>query len=432
MRTFRTVDGTAAVRIIMMLAAVVVAAEDMTAQWNGHPPQEVEKEIRKLLAKQYFPVPPDSVLTCPWDSIFTHVDRYTRVKKLSASELKDFRKHHSWLRLHDDDDTTPPPKYFGVMYQHAKLSTVSRYSAAYWGGLCTGDSLLRVNGMSVLGSDSVFRVLLDAIPVTDTMHLEVKRGDRAVTFHLVRDEIRPDNQIAARKDSRTIFVRISEFDYGAAEEFSRKVGGSIGYNNVDSMIIDLRDNPGGLVSEVVQMLTDFCPFGTVVFRQESRTDTSERVSSNLGHPLMNIPHLVILVDSNTASGAEAYAGCLKLHRNATVLGTRTFGKGIVQREQVIGDYSFTMTIAEYFAGGSMKIHKLGVEPDGPVPSWLERAQGISSKVARMDMAAIRERYDGYPVDMALTELGVDWNQGIYIFGVHAEIYFKRPAGLAKK
>lgn len=399
------------------------------AQGRIVPPKAIDSTVRAQLFNKYYPAPPAGVLTLPWDSIYAIVDKYTGVRKLTLNERRELLKG-SWFALFDST-VNVTPKYLGIAYNDCRIRRIRIPSPAYAEGVCQGDSVLRVNGQPVLGKDSILRALVDRIADDDVVRLDLMRGDRILRVSMVRAEL-PTSFVFARRESRTVFVRISQFGEGMADEFDRKVGGSIGYNGVDSMVIDLRGNPGGRVWETLRLLRMFCRNGDTLWKEISRTDTVVEISYRLSHPLMKIPTIVLLVDSASASASEAFTGCLKVRRGATVLGTRTFGKGIVQTTAVLEDMEFRVTTAEYLAGGVMKIHKVGVQPDGPVPAWLQKEPScINDKTAGLDMKEVRIKFP-YPHELALKELALDWSQATYIWGDQAEVYYTRPASMAKR
>ena len=127
------------------------------------------------------------------------------------------------------------------------------------------------------------------------------------------------------------------------------------------LIIDVRDNPGGMLDTVSQMLYEILPKGTVVYTQDKQGKKQEYKSNDdeeLGMPL------VVLVNGNSASASEIFAGAVKDYNYGTLIGTKTYGKGIVQVLIPLQDGSAVkVTMAKYYTPKGNYIHKKGIEPD---------------------------------------------------------------------
>jgi carboxyl-terminal processing protease len=148
-----------------------------------------------------------------------------------------------------------------------------------------------------------------------------------------------------------------------------------------------------------------------------------------------VPNVIVLVDSSSASAAEAFAGCLKVRRNATILGTRSFGKGIMQSPHMLGIFSgyfFMLTTAEFFAGGRMMVHKVGVQPDGPVPAWLQRNFEPVPFGREMDVAAFRQQHPR-PIQELIRSMNLTADEAFCLWGDDGVLCtYERPNPLAGK
>ena len=131
--------------------------------------------------------------------------------------------------------------------------------------------------------------------------------------------------------------------------------------NINGLIIDLRDNGGGLVSSVTNVLRDILPNG-VIFSTIDKNGNKKETTCN-GENELEIP-LVVLVNGNTASASEIFAGAVQDYQKGTIVGTQTYGKGIVQDVYKLNDGSvIRLTVSHYYTPNGNDIHKKGITPD---------------------------------------------------------------------
>ena len=156
------------------------------------------------------------------------------------------------------------------------------------------------------------------------------------------------------------YIRISQFDKVTPEQFeeAKKKMDDQGANGV---IIDLRGNPGGVLGSVVTMLENMLPAGTICYT-EDKNGEGETYTSDGKHAY--IKPMVVLCDGNSASAAEIFIGAVKDYKMATIVGTTTFGKGIVQQLFNLGDGSAVkITTSKYYTPNGVCIHGDGIKPD---------------------------------------------------------------------
>ena len=159
------------------------------------------------------------------------------------------------------------------------------------------------------------------------------------------------------------YIRLTEFREDSAEEF-RKALESLTTQGADSLILDLRNNPGGLLNVAIKITEEFLPAGQIVVSTKGRHPSEDTITySNNKNHLISWP-MVILINEGSASGSEILAGALKDNKRAIILGTTSFGKGSVQSVIPLPDGSgLRLTTSKYFTPSGISIHGKGIEPD---------------------------------------------------------------------
>ena len=155
------------------------------------------------------------------------------------------------------------------------------------------------------------------------------------------------------------YIMIAEFGEKTAEEFADAVS-ELEAQGMTSMIVDLRDNPGGMVDSVTKLLDQILPEGVVVWTEDKNGNKKEYTSDAA---CMDYP-MAVLINGNSASSSEIFAGAIRDYDYGTLIGTKTFGKGIVQSIRRLADGSaIKLTTAKYFTPNGENIHGEGIEPD---------------------------------------------------------------------
>ncbi|MBU5427933.1 S41 family peptidase [Tissierella pigra] len=189
--------------------------------------------------------------------------------------------------------------------------------------------------------------------------LGIKRGSEVLTFNIKRDiiEISPvKSEILKEKIG---YIKIEEFNSQTTVE-TKKALNEFDNKKITKVILDLRDNPGGQLSEAVTISNLFVPKGDVVHIKEKNKALLTHVSTLEKSKYK----LAVLVNENSASASEIVAGAIKDRKAGTLIGTKTFGKGIVQTLMPVDDGSIIkMTTAEYLTPNKISIHGKGIEPD---------------------------------------------------------------------
>lgn len=230
-------------------------------------------------------------------------------------------------------------------------------------GVVAKDILLEIDGKSTEGMEIDDAVKLIRGKVGTTVKIKFKRGDEEITHTLTRAriEIHP---VKARVDTTDIgkvgYIRLNQFSAQAGQEMRDAIN-ELEAEGVKGYILDLRSNPGGLLYSSVEIARMWLKEGVIVSTVD-RQGVTERQRAN-NRALTDKP-LVVLVDGGSASASEILSGALQDHHRAQIVGTKTFGKGLVQSVRSLGDGSgLAVTIAKYLTPDGRDINKDGIHPD---------------------------------------------------------------------
>ena len=194
-----------------------------------------------------------------------------------------------------------------------------------------------------------------------TVKLEITRGGEVFEVEVERKRIEVSHIDSRMLNNNIAYIRILDFDGGVAEEFKENYE-NLKSQGATSLIVDIRDNGGGVVDEAIDILEMICDKGSTLLI-ETNKDGKETVTKSEENPIIDIP-IVVLVNQNSASASEIFAGALKDNNKATIIGTKTFGKGVIQTLYRLSDGSgLKMTTAEYCTPNRNKINEVGIEPD---------------------------------------------------------------------
>ncbi|MCR5405282.1 MAG: S41 family peptidase [Lachnospiraceae bacterium] len=246
-----------------------------------------------------------------------------------------------------------------------KVVTVTRPipdSPAEKAGIKAGDILVEVDHENVEGDDLSVTVAKIRGPSGTKVNIGVRRQNRdgIVRFDIVRAKVESMTVDSKMLDNSIGYIQISEFDDVTSAQF-KKAFKALEREEMRGLIIDLRDNPGGSVKTCVEIADEILPEGLIVYTEEKDGEGDKYTSS--GENFYDGP-LVVLVNGNSASAAEILTGAIKDHKQGTILGTTTYGKGIVQQIIPLGDGTgVKVTIASYFTPNGTDIHGIGIEPD---------------------------------------------------------------------
>ena len=228
-------------------------------------------------------------------------------------------------------------------------------------GLQEGDQILSVDGTSALDMELSELVSLIRGQEGSTVHLEVYREKTQETlkFDVERQNVQLPSVSSELLEGGVGYLAIDEFNENTSQQFQEQLQG-LEDQGMKGLIIDLRGNPGGLLNSVVSILDTVLPEGKIVYTEDKygKQDVYNSDAACFGKPL------VVLVDENSASASEIFAGAIKDYHYGTLIGTTTFGKGIVQSlyELPDGD-ALRITTSSYFTPDGNNIHNVGITPD---------------------------------------------------------------------
>ncbi len=194
-----------------------------------------------------------------------------------------------------------------------------------------------------------------------TVHIEVLRQGESdyLGFDVPRRKIEVPTVQYQMLEGNVGLIQVTEFSTATPEQFDAAIKDLQGQGMV-SMIVDLRDNPGGVLQSVCDMLDEILPKGLLVYTEDKYGNRSDYKSDD---SCMEIP-LAVLINGNSASASEIFAGAIKDYKYGTLIGTTTFGKGIVQTIIPLNDGSaIKLTMAKYFTPNGNYIHEVGISPD---------------------------------------------------------------------
>ena len=246
-------------------------------------------------------------------------------------------------------------------------------SPASTAGIRSGDRVLVINGRSTQGMTVEEASGLIRGKEGTRITLEIGRGEKdIIKMPLVRAKIELQAvRYSSRQEggSKVGYIRLNEFSSHAADQMRQAIK-SLNREKVDSFVLDLRGNPGGLLQASVEISRMWMDQGGIV-KTVDRRGGAEEISANRT-AITNLP-LAVLVDKNSASSSEILTGALKDNNRATIVGTDTFGKALVQSVHPLSDGSgLAVTIAHYYTPNGTDISQKGITPDIVLP--LDRAQ----------------------------------------------------------
>ncbi|OBR91885.1 carboxy-terminal processing protease CtpA precursor [Clostridium ragsdalei P11] len=241
-------------------------------------------------------------------------------------------------------------------------------------GIIKNDIIEKVNGTSVSGKDLDKAVSLmkgqENTEVTLTLYREskgnfdVKVKRQKIDIATVKGEMLQDN---------VGYIQVSMFDENTAKNFKDQLN-KLKSQGMKSLIIDLRDNPGGLLDQCVDMVSNFVPSGKVIVSTVDKYNNKKEYKSK-GGDFTNLP-LTVLTNGNSASASEIFSGAIRDYKIGTLVGEKTYGKGVVQTILDTGSgTALKVTISKYYTPNGENIHKKGIKPNVEViyPEELKKA-----------------------------------------------------------
>ncbi|WP_027255157.1 carboxyl-terminal processing protease CtpC [Planktothrix agardhii] len=363
----------------MMLTAVTVAGAGIHLSSQAsfrESPKELIDEVWQVIQKSYV------------DGTFNQVDWVaTRTEYLNRNYADDeqaYKAIREMLKKLDDPytrfmnpeefknmqiDTSGELTGVGIQLTQdektKKLVVISPIedSPAFSAGVQSQDIITEIDGRSTEGIDINEAVSLIRGPVGTKVNIKILRGDKPLDFNITRDRIEIHPVRASKNPSSKGdigYIRLNTFSANAAEEMRDAIS-DLEKQNVSGYVLDLRSNPGGLLYSSVEIARMWLNQGDIVSTVDRQGETDREKANN--RALTSKP-LVVLVDGGSASASEILSGALQDNKRALLVGTKTFGKGLVQSVRGVGKSSgLAVTIAKYFTPSGRDINHEGIQPD---------------------------------------------------------------------
>jgi carboxyl-terminal processing protease len=263
---------------------------------------------------------------------------------------------------------------------------------AFKAGVKPGDYITAVNSQSVIGMSVSDAVKLMRGPPGEAVTLSIAR-ERADPFDvkIVREVIKTKS-VASRMEGDYGYLRVSAFNEKTTEEATTAIQGLKAANpGMKGLVLDLRNNPGGLLDQAVGISDLFLENGEIVSQRGRNPRDIERYNARRGDLTGGLP-MVVLINSGSASAAEIVAGALQDRKRAELVGLTSFGKGSVQTLIPLrggADGAIKLTTARYYTPSGRSIQKTGIEPDLEVAQSQEEAQAIANRAFQFSEASYR-------------------------------------------
>jgi carboxyl-terminal processing protease len=272
-----------------------------------------------------------------------------------------------------DEDTTGQYSGLGIQVEEQDggllIVTPIDDTPASRAGIKPGDNIVKIDGTLVdpQNVDNMFDKLRGKPGSKITLTILHKGSDTPVDMHLVRENIDVTSIKVRQLEPGYDYIRISQFQSDTASDLENKLGALIAKDGAPKgAVLDLRNNPGGLLTAAVSVSDDFLDSGTIVTTRGRLPDSNMSFSAHPGDLLKGAP-LVVLVNHGTASAAEIVSGALKDNHRGLLMGQRTFGKGVVQTVLPLdADHAVKITTARYYTPNGTSIQAEGIKPDIPL------------------------------------------------------------------
>lgn len=264
-------------------------------------------------------------------------------------------------------------------YDRIQVLSTIKDSPAEKAGIQAGDLIITVDGIEYKADDMTTASNNIKGEEGTKVTVEILRGTETIKYEITREKVKV-NPVEGKVINNNIgYIKFTSFDETTAEDFKAKFE-EINKKGIQSLIIDLRNNGGGIVDQALE-IADYITDKDSVLLYEVDKNNKETVKKSKTDPIINMP-IVILTNENTASASEILAGALKDLGKAKIVGTKTYGKGVIQQILSLSDGSgLKITIEEYQTPNRNKINKVGIEPDETVelPDTVKSVLNVEEK-----------------------------------------------------
>ena len=246
-----------------------------------------------------------------------------------------------------------------------KVLTPIDGTPAYNAGIQPGDIISKVDGVEYTGEQMTEAANKIKGEVGTTVKLGIIRGTENLEIEIKRENIKINHVESKTLDNNVGYLKLSTFDEGCADEFKQKYDEINANQNIKALILDLRNNGGGLVEEALNIADYFTDKDSKLLITVDKKE-KEEIRKAKQSKYINVP-VIVLINENTASASEILAGALRDNGIAKIVGTKSYGKGVIQEVLTLQDGTgIKITTNEYFTPNKTKINKVGIEPDETV------------------------------------------------------------------
>ena len=263
-----------------------------------------------------------------------------------------------------------------TQYDRIQVLSTIKGSPAEKAGIQAGDLIISVDGIEYKADDMNTASKNIKGEEGTKVNIELLRGTQSIKYEIIREKVKV-NQVEGKVLSNNIgYIQFTSFDETTAQDFKAKYE-ELTKQGIQSLIIDLRNNGGGIVDQALD-IADYIATKDSVLLYEVDKNNKETVRKAKTDPIINM-QIIILTNENTASASEILVGALKDLGKAKIVGTKTFGKGVIQQILRIKDGSgLKVTVEEYQTPNRNKINKIGIEPDEKIelPDTVENTLNI--------------------------------------------------------
>lgn len=232
---------------------------------------------------------------------------------------------------------------------------------AHKAGILPGDIITKVDGVSYTGEQLTEASNKIKGEIGTKVTLEIIRDNKTLTFEITRENIKVNHVEGEVLENNIGYIVFNSFDDGCSDEFKEKLE-ELKNKNITSLIIDIRNNGGGLVDEALE-IADYIIEKDKTLLITVDKNNNEEITKAEKNPIIDLP-IVLLINENSASASEILAGALKDNKKATIVGEKSYGKGVIQELLTLTDGSgLKITTNEYFTPNRNKINEVGINPD---------------------------------------------------------------------
>ncbi len=343
---------------------------------SSYPNEEINMmQVKNIIFESYYKELPDSLKKLPWKELKTHLDPYTRL--LDKRQSDEFKKDMSMIAS----------GVVGIMVDTSDLGFYIEETymdgSAYEKGLMRGDIIKKIDNKVPRNKEELSKLIRGKVGTT--VQFEIKRNGKTLTFNLERDIIHYPN-VYSVKLNKTAIIRIESFHELSALDFLMH-SVSLNPKEVDTLIIDLRNNGGGLLHDCLIICDEFFDKNHLILSTINRNDTLNYYTKTDDGVWIGDKTIFILQNEFTASASELLSGVIKYGKGGKIVGTKSFGKGLVQTQFDIENATLFVTSSEYFPMGKVKVNNTGIFPDYALGLYL-----LEETPFELDLEAFRKEY----------------------------------------